>query len=156
MQCDMCGKDDELYKAMIEGVELTVCEKCARFGKILRKIKTEQEKPKQKNTTQKLVLVKEEKEMIETVVEDYADRIKRKREKIGLKQEELAQKISEKESIILKIENGKMVPPIKLARKLEKFLEIKLVEEEEDESNPDVPKGTGGELTIGDMIKVKK
>jgi len=156
MQCDMCGKDDELYKATIEGVELTVCEKYARFGKILRKIKTEQEKPKTKTNTQKLAQIKEQKEIIETVVEDYADRIKRKREKIGLKQEELAQKIAEKESIILKIENGKMVPSIKLARKLEKFLEIKLVEEEEDEANPDVPKGTGGEFTIGDMIKVKK
>jgi putative transcription factor len=150
----MCGKDSELFKAVVEGVELTVCEKCASFGKILRRIKIEEKKPK--ITIQKQHVLKEEKEVIETVVEDYADRIKRKREKLGLKQEELAQKIAEKESIIHKIENSKMVPPIKLARKLQKFLEIKLIEEEEAEDDSITPKGTGGDFTIGDMIKVKK
>lgn len=155
MQCEMCGKkEEELYKTIVEGVKLAVCQKCASFGKIISRIITEEEKPK--TNTQRQPIIREEKELVETIVENYAEKIKKKREDIGLKQEELAQKIAEKESIIHKIENGKIVPQIKLARKLEKFLGIRLVETEEAEENPTGAKGTSEGFTIGDMIKIKK
>ena len=93
---------------------------------------------------------------MEIIKDGYGLMIKKTRERLGLKQEELAQKIAEKESIIHKLESGKIRPSMKLAKKLERFLEIKLVEMEEEEESPIVPKGTGGGFTIGDMIKVKK
>ena len=153
MQCYMCGKEGELYKTIIEGVELTVCSRCAKFGKILRKVEIETGEPKGSFVRE---IKKEEKEIVETIVEDCGEKIKKRRERMRLKQEELAQKIGEKESIIHKIESGKMMPQMKLAKKLERFLGIKLIEMEEEEEGLIVPKGTGGELTIGDMIKIKK
>ena len=35
--CDMCGKETKLIVALIENTELNVCEKCGKFGKIIRK-----------------------------------------------------------------------------------------------------------------------
>ncbi len=152
MQCDMCGKEGELYKAKVEGVEMNVCDRCSKFGKVVKKVNVEVAEAKKIFRRE----VKAEKEIVESVVEDCGVKIKKKREKMGLKQEELAQKIAEKESMVHKIESGKMMPSMKLAKKLERFLEIKLVEFEEEEESPIVPKGTGGGLTIGDMIKIKK
>ena len=40
--CDMCGKETDLVVALIEGTELNVCRECGKFGKILRKLKTEE------------------------------------------------------------------------------------------------------------------
>src|SRR3990167_6073772 len=39
--CDMCGKEGAGAIALIEGVELTVCQNCARFGKITRTLHAE-------------------------------------------------------------------------------------------------------------------
>ena len=55
------------------------------------------------------------------VSEDFNTIIRVAREKKGWSREELAKKIYEKVSVINRIESGKMVPDIKLARKLEKF-----------------------------------
>ena len=37
MQCDMCGNEGRLVRASIEGSEMTVCNGCARYGKIIHK-----------------------------------------------------------------------------------------------------------------------
>ncbi len=53
------------------------------------------------------------------------------------------------------MESGKFEPSIKLARKIEKFLNIKLIEQHEEQHAG--IKGESGEgFTIGDFIKVKK
>ena len=154
--CDICGKEAELYKTIIEGTEMNVCKPCARFGKIINKIKEvkeEQKKikkefPERKKTTS-------DKEIIQVVVPDYAQRIKKRREELGLKQEELAKKIAEKISLIHHIESGEFEPNINLARKLEKFLKMKLVEQEEVSKDIHF-KTSPDQLTVGDFIKVKK
>jgi len=153
MQCEMCGKGTELFKAVVEGIELKVCSNCGKFGKVTGKINIE---PKRKK--KKIELEEEEQpEIIQIIVEDYALRAKNAREKLGLKQEELAKKLNEKESVIHKIETGHYEPNLNLARKLEKFLKIKLVEEEKIEKKKENTQSTSSEaLTIGDLIKLKK
>ena len=47
---------------------------------------------------------------------------------MGLKQFELAQKISEKESIIHKIESDSEDPSIQVIKKLERLFKVKLIE----------------------------
>ena len=54
-----------------------------------------------------------------------------------------------------KIETSSFEPPLDLARKLEKLLNIKLVEEVSDEPLSNV-KTTKKTLTLGDLIKIRK
>lgn len=150
--CDMCGAEEEnLVVALIEGTELIVCKNCAQYGKILRKVN----KPFIEEKTEKKVVVGPEKEIIDMIVNDYAERIRKKREKLGLKQEDFAKMISEKESLVHKMEIGEFKPSIDLARKLEKKLEIKLIEQYEEEFKPE-KRLESKEVTIGDVINIRK
>jgi putative transcription factor len=145
----MCGADKPLLIARIEDTELKVCMACARHGRVIsrslpaKNIKVI-ERPKAP-----------EKEMVFTLVEDYAEQIKTKREKLGLKQEELAKKLSEKESLLHNIESGHFKPSVEVAKKFERFLGLHLVEQVEVEP-VSVSKTKPDELTIGDFVKIKK
>jgi putative transcription factor len=62
------------------------------------------------------------------LVEDYHKRIQQARNGYGWSQEELGQKINERKSVISKLESRSMKPDDKVLRKLEKALNIKLME----------------------------
>lgn len=148
MICDMCGSVGTLYKTVIESAELNVCHDCSKFGKVIGIVK---EDISERNRT---IDKEQEKEVLEVVVEDFADRIKNRREQLGLTQKDFAKKLSEKESVIHKIETGNFAPSLSLARKLERFLHIKLIEEHE-EMHDKSAKAEMGSFTIGDLIKAK-
>jgi len=95
------------------------------------------------------------KEVIFYLLNDFAEKIRSKREKLGLKQSEFAKKISEKESIIHKLETGEFKPSLELASKLEKVLNIKLIEEYEEEHLSHT-KTDSTIATIGDLVKIKR
>lgn len=153
MGCDMCGVEDQLFKTEVEGSILNVCEQCGKYGKVISRIKTEEEIKHEEKRRIRFEKEKKE-EPVEMVVENYASLIKNSREKMNLKQEDLAKKINEKESLIHHIESGKTEPSIKLAKKLERFLRIKLIEFEILDFTPEKHESSAG-LTIGDLIKVK-
>jgi putative transcription factor len=92
---------------------------------------------------------------VQLIVANYSKIIKSAREKTGLKQEELAKKIAEKESVIHKLESGIMKPDIPLARKLEKFLRITLVESVEVSDDVEEKRSSSEGLTLGDLIRIK-
>ena len=151
MNCEMCGKETEdLFTAVIEGTNLKVCERCTKHGKIIEKIKPSVLPKKIK----KIVQPKEhEIEIVEAVVDDYAKKIRDARSKAGMTQKEFAKKINEKESLLHKMETGAFKPSIPAAKKLQKMLRIKLIEEREEEEI-EMPKEKKGEaLTIGDILK---
>ena len=155
MQCEMCGKEvEDYFRARIEGTVLNVCEKCCRFGRVLEPVKAQSREPvRQADVVNKPVLP----DVVEELVEDFALKIKSRREKLGLTQEELAKKINEKESILQKVESGHFTPSIKLAKKLENFLGLKLVEEVEEQKVLSGRSGSsGGGFTLGDFVKVRK
>ncbi|MFW9793577.1 MAG: multiprotein bridging factor aMBF1 [Candidatus Thorarchaeota archaeon] len=90
------------------------------------------------------------------LIEDYAKVIRSARQRKGLSQEELAQKIGERVSTLQSIESGRLKPVGKTIRGLERELEISLLE-----SIGTVPikvgkseSGTGP--TLGDRVIVKK
>jgi putative transcription factor len=149
--CEMCGKDTDLFLALIEGTELKVCAGCTRYGKVLRKAaRMDTEKP----LARKKIIPKEpERELIEDIRPDYPALIKGKRESLGLKQIELAKKLNERESLLHKIECGEYMPSLALARKLEKFLGLQLIEQKEVKK--ETLKTRSSSLTIGDMLKLK-
>jgi putative transcription factor len=149
MACEMCGKESELYKAEVEGSIMSVCQTCAKFGKIITK-----PKPIQLKNKQFIHKKKSEPETIFLIIDNYNIKLKNAREKLNLKQEEVAKQIAEKESLIHAIESGKHEPDINLARKLERFYKIKLVEEHKEESTGSSKQKSEG-FTIGDFIKKK-
>ena len=142
-----------MFRTEIEGSILTVCGACSKFGKVLSEVRTAVKQSKKEKTISTHNNAK--KELIFLLVEDYAKKIKKQREYLGITQEEFAKKINEKVSILHQIETGKFTPSIKLSRKLEKTLNIKLVDQHE-ELHKDVTKPTSDELTIGDFIKIRK
>ncbi|MFH0752500.1 MAG: multiprotein bridging factor aMBF1 [archaeon] len=150
--CDLCGKETKLVKAKIEGAILTVCDTCAGYGDIL-----EEETKMQESVLIERTMTRSHGEE-ETITDQYALLVKTAREKANLTQEQLAKSIAEKENIIHRIETKQQEPTIKLARKLEQFLHIKLVVTEEAEKisllkNVDFNET---ELTIGDLLKMNK
>ncbi|PIN81056.1 TIGR00270 family protein [Candidatus Woesearchaeota archaeon CG10_big_fil_rev_8_21_14_0_10_32_9] len=149
----MCGREGQLFDADVEGSVLVVCTSCTKFGTVLRKHAEEKYVSKYVETKKK----EEESKPVNIIVSNYASLIKKSREKRGLKQDEFAKLLQEKESAIQHLESGKLEPSIVLAEKIEKQLKIKLIEVYREpviaESSTET---TRGPLTIGDLIKFKK
>jgi len=142
MGCELCGKEEPLFKAIVEGTSMQVCKNCGKFGKILAAPVSQQKRKVQQKT-----------EQVFDVVEDFAQKIKKAREKTGKTQKEFAMELNEKESLIAKLEIGAATPSIPLAQKLEKLLGIKLVEEQVEGTVEKQQKSSV--MTIGDIIKTK-
>ena len=139
--CELCGSSGNLIKAIVEGSLLNVCEKCSRFGRAIV-VKQEQKiRPIKQNTI----------DIVNVINPEYPKLIKEAREKFGLKQEDLAKKLDEKLSIIHKLETGHLQPTILLAKKLEKLLNISLIEVYQETHEKLNFKDRG--LTIGDLVK---
>ena len=148
INCDLCGRVEEnLKRAIIEEVELNVCNACSKFGKIVGPARTSynREQPKK---------IEPKEEKMELLAENYAEIIKKKRESMGLTQKDFANRISEKESTIHKIETESLEPNMGLAKKLEKALGIKITEERLEEYASLKRKKEIG-FTLGDFIKIK-
>jgi len=155
MVCDICGKDGTNVKAIIEGSEMNVCNSCSKFGKVIksydRPFKKRFDKKFKKNENQKTPNEVSE----DFIVENYAKIIKQKRESLNLTLEELSNKLNEKESLIQKIESGHLRPNFVVAKKLQNFLKIRLIESfKEKKIEPKTKESQV--LTIGDLIKIKK
>lgn len=145
MGCEMCGKETELFLVSIENTRLNVCKDCSSFGKIIEKVVQEEvEKP--------VKIFKSNRKDLEFVVPDYSVRIRNARGKMDLSQKDFAQKLNERESIIHKLESGGIVPELSLAKKIERFCSIKLIDIEEFKIGSGVKAESGG-LTVGDLLK---
>ena len=156
--CEMCGKKvSNLKTVLIEGSMLNVCPNCARFGKPVKPeiAATQVEIAQRLELREKRLRTKNVFENIENeLVDDYARKIRNARTKMNLTPEELGKKINEKKTVITKIESKSMRPDENLIKKLETTLNIKLTEKTKTEKVE--TKRTGGELTIGDLIKREK
>jgi putative transcription factor len=91
------------------------------------------------------------KDMDKELVSGWNDVIKKARQKKGLSREELGFKIGERTVTIAKIENGDLRPSDKVVAKLEKELDITLIEEVREVHIGG--SGSRGGLTLGDFIK---
>ncbi len=147
--CDLCGTEAQLVSAVVEGTMLNVCKECSRFGNVVKV------SPARHLTKEKAKKIIEEPEEVEVITKDYSSRIKNTREKLGIKQEDLARKINEKESLIHKIESGRIKPNMAVAKKLESALKIRLVETYIENAERKVNMRDEN-LTIGDLINVKQ
>ena len=119
MQCDMCGSDSELFQTKIEGTEMKVCQKCSKYGKIIRRVIVKKIEKKKR--------IRDEPEVVDVVVKNYSQLIKNAREEKSKTQEELAKLLNLKTSLLTNMERGKYKPSVAMAQKLEKELHIKPV-----------------------------
>ena len=170
MNCEICGIEikGEPYKTKIDNSIMATCKECSRYGKVQYK----PQPPKKKAQTNKKTSNKPNNNRNNNyqpkrsfrrprddeyeLVEDYNKIIKQTRESKGLTQKKLGEKIYERESVVAHIETGKMVPDTKIARKIEKALNIKIIEKNED-SVEEFQNNQGlKEATIGDIARIKR
>lgn len=148
MDCEMCGKRvPHLTKTRIDGAVLNVCDSCAKYGTPAESIRTRYSSVTATSNTQsvqmpqKKIVVpptrpssrrrrRENYDNLE-VIPEYADLIREARTKLSMTQDELAAKLLEKKNVIASIERGDLLPEIKVARKIERLLNIKILESEE-------------------------
>ncbi len=145
--CEMCGVRGSLYRANVEGTMLSVCRKCAGFGRVVGREEKAVQAAKPKP-------VEKKPELLQVIVGGFGPIIRSARERRGLKQKEFARAIAEKESLVQKLESGSFEPSIQLARKIESFLKVKLVEQHEEKHEAGF-RAAQPSLTIGDVLARK-
>lgn len=132
MRCEVCGKAvSEKTIAEIDGAELIVCSDCAKLGTIIQApVKPQafqqqvfRKKLSGQNPVQRIAFD----EGLD-LKSDFGLLVRKKRQALGITVEELGKKIFEKESVLHKIENQKLMPSDSLIKKLEKELQVSLKE----------------------------
>ena len=153
--CEICGKRPAKLIILIENAKMAVCNVCGRSGKIIGRIESEDEKKIRDELDNKMLANKKPEEEI---IENYSKIIKNARQKLKLPINVLAEKINEKLSYLEHIEAGKGALTIKTARKLERELGVKLIEDSQQAiiSSGNLNKGKFSEPTLADMMEVKK
>ncbi|KAB1196477.1 MULTISPECIES: multiprotein bridging factor aMBF1 [Haloferax] len=172
-QCEMCGSNQASLKTVkVEGAELQLCDNCAQFGTEVRtestssassKYSTSSSSGKAKrssgssSSSSSSSKTRRRRDMFDDMDEiatDYDSRIRQARESRGMSQEELAKSLNEKASLIRKLERGDIMPPDTVRKKLERKLDISLVEGESDDDS-EWSGGGSTTTTLGDVVKRK-
>lgn len=150
--CELCGSPTggRPYRALVDGVEMILCASCylklSRTGRAVlvserRRRSVPRPRPPRRASLESYDLV-----------EDYYVRIREAREARGWSTAVLAQKLRISESMLRKIEQGKLKPSIDLARRIERVLRIRLLEPVEDLE--DYEYGGSTTVTLGDIVVV--
>ena len=161
MECEICGKpvsETNPTRAKIEGSVMIVCKECSKLGKIQKappKPKFVQQKNKQQKNKPKRNYSRND-EPSEELIEDFDFAIRKARESRDWSREVLGKKINERVSVINRIESGKMTPDPKLTKKLEKALNITLLENVNDVDLNQFINSSSGERTLGNIVKIKR
>jgi len=157
MQCELCGRECNCLAASVEGVKMMLCPDCIRHGhgKRIQESSTSVKKPILERI-KKPVVKDVYRDMDKELVSGWNEIIKNGRKKKGLSREELGFKIGERTVTIAKIENGDLRPSDKVVAKLEKELNIQLIEEVKAAPIGSTGSRSGSGFTLGDFIKKKE
>ena len=147
MICEICGSETKSFKTIVtEGTRLNVCPRCASHGTVVSS-------PQSRSTFRRPTYVREE--TVPELLDGYGKTVRTAREKRGWKQEEVARKINEPESLIHRIETGRTEPSVKTAKKLEKLFGVKLLGQR-THTAVDLKKEKPQAVTLGDIVKIRK
>lgn len=160
MQCEICGAEirGKPICITIDNSELQVCQKCAPYGKPVDKRIPVSRKVSPVVRTVPRTEKKPRKDFFDILKDELLDNydliIREARESRGWSQEDLAENIKEKASLIKKIERREIVPEDTVRKKLEHTLNIKLTERVEgaEQEVSHMRKDT----TLGDIVKIKR
>ena len=158
-ECEVCGASihGEPILVQIGGAKMWVCPKCAKLGTEIKKppgAKVPGAKPQIKSRMPQKTRPRDVLDMMGgDIVDDFNVEIRKARMAKGLTQKDLALEIKEKENLIKKIETG-FIPEDQVLKKIEKVLEVKLIESIENDMKTS---GTSAiTTTLGDVIRIKK
>ena len=166
MQCEMCGAPIKGAPRTIrvEGAELEVCAQCMKYGTEVQQTKRQDLRPRPGAGTgpRKISLgvttQRRKKDLFDyiegEIVDDYAARIRNARMEKSWSQKDLAMQIKEREILIKKIEKGDLIPEDEVRKKLEKALNIRLIDTVSDETGQ--KKAASVTPTLGDLISIKR
>jgi putative transcription factor len=169
MQCEICGETIRGTPKLVrvEGAELQVCSMCGKFGTEVQQVRrTDLVRPAATTprpggapgTGGAVPAIRRKRDLFDymegEISEDYSQRIRQARMEKGLSTKDLAMQIKEREHLIKKIENGELIPEEVVRRKLEKILEIRLI----DAPVTEAEKKVQGKITstLGDLTIIKK
>jgi len=176
-QCEMCGSErPSLTTVKVEGAELELCDDCKEFGTEVRTESSSSQSTKYSTSSSSKSSgssgsssasssgggsssgsTRRRRDMfddMDEIASDYDQRIREAREGLGLSQEDLAQSLNEKASLIRKLERGDILPSDDVRKKLERKLELSLVEGGDTEDS-EWSGGSSTTTTLGDVVKRK-
>ena len=183
VQCEMCGAETSSPNTVkVEGAELDVCDDCADFGTEVRTQESSSSSTKYSTSSSSGSgsgssgssgssssgtsassgggggggSRRDMFDQMDEVAQDYDQRIQEAREAAGLNQEELANQLNEKASLIRKLERGDTLPSDSVQQKLESELDIVLTEGGGSADDTEWSGGSSdGEYTLGDVVQRK-
>ncbi len=148
MDCEICGRADAPFLAIIEGAKMQVCSSCAYMGKIITY-------PKVQQKADPLATPKITRKEFD-LVESFGTVMRNARMKSRLPLSVLAERLNEKESFLERVEHGSTRPSESLAHKLEKELGVKLLEEVEAAQGGKYDLKGKKDVTLGDILDFQK
>ncbi|WP_435069615.1 multiprotein bridging factor aMBF1 [Haloplanus sp. C73] len=171
-QCEMCGAESSsLTTTKVEGAELDLCDECSDFGTEVRTESSSSSSTKYSTSSSSGSSSSSQSasggsssggstrrrdmfDDMEEVATDYDERIRTAREDRGWTQEDLANELNEKASLIRKLERGDVLPSDEVQTKLERELDISLSEGASGDDS-DWSGGSSTTTTLGDVVKRK-
>lgn len=161
MECEMCGKQVGTRRYMVDGTVMNLGMCCSKYGTALdgpaapagSKAAVEQNLQRRAGRQRSRDVFSEQETW--DLVEDYGQRVRKAREQRGWDHARLGDKVSARVPELRQVEANQLRPSDRLAKALEKELQITLLEKV-DATAPKVSgqkKGGGSGLTIGDLLK---
>jgi putative transcription factor len=121
--CELCGRPaTEKKMVIVDGTVFNVCTACSKHGKPYVPAQAPARKKKQIAIKQQKIGLADE----TILAPDFAGLIREARMKMGLTHEQLGMKMNEKAQLLKKFETGALKPDELLAKKLERYLGIRL------------------------------
>jgi len=143
------------YYAEVDGVEMVLCASC-----YMKLVRSGRAKPIKRGQPLKRASPPRTRTASSTteyeIVEDYDERIRSARQAKGLTAKDLALKLRISESLLRKIEQGRLKPSIDLARRIERVLGVKLVAPMEEPEAIEDRRGEGEYPTLGDIVMIRR
>jgi putative transcription factor len=163
MPCELCGRECKgCREAIIDGAKMYVCPDCIKYSEGV--VQPEPERQPGPHQITRTVLPKtqkperdifKDKAMEKELVSDWNHRIEEARKRKGLTREQLGFRIGERTVTIAKLEHGDLRPSDQMIAKLEKELDISLMEEVKKIPTSQQIQTRAG-FTLGDFIKTEK
>ena len=147
--CELCGKENTgVFNILVSGAQISACATCStKRGFSIPSRETGRTRPSTKSPISRARKTRPTFE----AASDFHIRIRKAREAGGMRIEELGRKMNLRVQDLQKYEGGS-VPPDSVAKKLEKALGIKILEEVEANDVSPVVKRSNKSVTIADML----
>ncbi|VVB57000.1 Uncharacterised protein [uncultured archaeon] len=155
MECEVCGSPDAPFLTLIEGAKLHTCSRCARMGQMLMRPSSSApgESVPARSSLRSAAPEYE-------LSEGFGETMRHARLAMKLPLSVLAERLAEKESFLERVESEKTHPSVELARKIEKELNVELLEQAETLSGAALIESTkrsgSGGRTLGDIVEFQK